>query len=70
MISDLIQTLLHKRGIMEADAIEKFLKPDYARDVHDPFLLHDMERAVARFFCGDLAGCVFVVPQENVIVLA
>lgn len=56
MISDLIQTLLHKRGITEAGEIEKFLKPDYARDVHDPFLLHDMEKAVARVFAAMAAN--------------
>ena len=35
MISDLVTTLLHKRGITEAGEIEKFLKPDFVRDVHD-----------------------------------
>lgn len=48
MISDLIQTLLHKRGIRDIGEIEKFLKPDFARDTHDPFLLVDMDRAVER----------------------
>jgi single-stranded-DNA-specific exonuclease len=52
MVTDLIQTLLQKRGITEADAIEKFLKPDFARDTHDPFLLNDMERAVVRLFAA------------------
>lgn len=50
MISDLIQTLLHTRGITETDAIERFLKPDYVRDTHDPFLLAGMDVAVARVF--------------------
>ncbi len=48
MISDLVQTLLHKRGITDASEIEKFLKPDFVRDMHDPFLLADMEQAVER----------------------
>ena len=56
MISDLVTTLLHKRGITDTDAIGKFLKPDFVRDVHDPFLLHDMERAVARVFAAIDAG--------------
>ena len=33
MLSDLVQTLLHKREVTEANAIEKFLKPDFVRDV-------------------------------------
>jgi len=52
MTSDLVQTLLQKRGITDTEAIERFLKPDYARDTHDPFLLHDMERAVVRIFAA------------------
>lgn len=56
MISDLVQTLLHKRGIREAEEVERFLKPDFVRDTHDPFLLHDMEKAVARIFAAMEAG--------------
>lgn len=47
-MTDLVSELLSKRGITEADQIERFLNPDYERDTHDPFLLNDMERAVAR----------------------
>ena len=50
-ISELVRNLLEKRGIQEKD-FEAFLSPDYARDTHDPFLLHDMERAVARVFAA------------------
>ncbi len=50
MTSDLVQVLLAKRGVTDAADIEKFLKPDFARDTHDPFLLHDMERALVRIF--------------------
>lgn len=56
MMSDLVQMLLHKRGITDDTDIEKFLKPDFARDTHDPFLLNDMERAVARVFAAMNAG--------------
>ncbi|MBI4093816.1 single-stranded-DNA-specific exonuclease RecJ, partial [Candidatus Kaiserbacteria bacterium] len=56
MISELIQTLLHKRGIRESDVIEKFLKPDFARDTHDPFLLEGMDRAVARVLAAIRSG--------------
>ncbi len=52
MISDLVTTLLHKREITDANAIEKFLNPDYIRDTHDPLLLEGMERAVARVFAA------------------
>lgn len=56
MTSDLVQMLLTKRGITEAADIEKFLKPDFERDTHDPFLLNDMERAVVRLFAAIAAG--------------
>lgn len=47
-VSPLIKTLLEKRGVCDDVAIGEFLKPEYERDVHDPFLLTDMDRAVAR----------------------
>lgn len=50
MLGDIVSVLLEKRGITSPEARERFLKPEYARDVHDPFLLSDMERAVARLF--------------------
>ncbi len=55
-MSDLVATLLHKRGITEKEEIEKFLKPDFARDMHDPFLLNDMQKAVDRVFAAMDAG--------------
>jgi single-stranded-DNA-specific exonuclease len=56
MTSDLVQMLLTKRGVTEPAEIEKFLQPDFVRDTHDPFLLNDMERAVARLFAAMAAG--------------
>lgn len=56
MVSDLVQMLLTKRGVTEAGDIDKFLKPDFARDTHDPFLLNDMEKAVTRLFAAMAAG--------------
>ena len=50
MLSDLVETLLHKRGIVDADDKEIFLNPDFARDTHDSFLMQDMDTAVARIF--------------------
>jgi single-stranded-DNA-specific exonuclease len=48
--SDLLQTLLKKRGITEDKEIEKFLSPDYEKDLFDPFLMRDMEKACVRLF--------------------
>lgn len=56
MVTDIVQTLLTKRGILEPEAIERFLKPDFARDTHDPFLLNDMAKAVMRLFAAMAAG--------------
>lgn len=44
----LLQTLLLKRGLKEPEEAERFLNPDYDRDLYDPFLLPDMARAVER----------------------
>jgi len=44
---DLLKHLLQVRGI-EAQFESDFLNPNYETGRHDPFLLHDMEKAVAR----------------------
>lgn len=44
----LLAELLKKRGLIDPDAITRFLEPDFTTHLHDPFLLHDMEVAVAR----------------------
>lgn len=44
----LLARLLHNRGVVSAEAAERFLKPDYAAHMNDPFLMHDMEKAVER----------------------
>lgn len=46
-MSDMVALLLEKRGLVGEEA-ERFLNPDFSRDTHDPFLLADMDRAVAR----------------------
>ncbi len=45
---ELVQTLLKNRGIVAVEAAEKFLNPNYERDIYDPFLMLNMERAVER----------------------
>lgn len=46
--SPLVQSLLYSRGIETSEAAEVFFNPDYIRDIHDPFLLKDMEKTVDR----------------------
>ena len=48
--SPLLTRLLVNRGVVSEDTAEVFLRPDYVRDLHDPLLLHDMEKAVVRIF--------------------
>ncbi len=43
----LLQCLLN-RGFSKAEEIRKFLAPEFVNDLHSPFLLRDMERAVER----------------------
>jgi len=47
---ELLRGLLEKRGIIEEAQAEIFLNPDYERDLHDPFLMRDMEKACVRIF--------------------
>jgi len=44
----LLRQLLHGRGVSSAEEAEFFLNPSYDEHLHDPFLMHDMEKAVAR----------------------
>lgn len=46
--SDLVRQVLFYRGVKEEKEIEKFLNPNYERDLHDPFLMKDMDKAVER----------------------
>lgn len=47
---ELLGELLKKRGILDEEMAEVFLNPKYDRDLHDPFLMRDMERACVRIF--------------------
>lgn len=44
----LLEQLLSLRGVAPGDETAKFLQPKYNRDLHDPFLLLSMDRAVER----------------------
>lgn len=44
----LLRRILADRGLEEPEAVARFLAPDWERDVHDPFLLKDMEKVCAR----------------------
>lgn len=48
--SPLTTRLLVNRDILSIEDAERFLAPSYDEHMHDPFLLHDMEKAVLRFF--------------------
>jgi single-stranded-DNA-specific exonuclease len=55
-LSPLVVRLLEKRGITDPAAIDAFLRPDYDRHTHDPFLLKDADRASARVIQAIEAG--------------
>jgi single-stranded-DNA-specific exonuclease len=44
--------MLKRRGINTAEEIDRFLHPDWERDVHDPFLFTQMQLAVDRIFAA------------------
>ncbi len=46
--SELVSKLLFQRGIKTKELAEKFLNPDYDTDLHDPFLMKDMDKAAKR----------------------
>lgn len=55
-MSDIVPTLLMRRGIIKEEDVRRFLAPDFARDTHDPFLLKDMDRAVMRILTAIATG--------------
>lgn len=55
-ISDLVRTLLNKRGIESDEAVAAFLNPNYDSHTHSPFLLEGMDKAVARVLSAITRG--------------
>lgn len=51
--SPLVNRLLHTRGVEDIDV---FLAPNYETQLHDPMLLHDMDKAVERIKRAMAAG--------------
>lgn len=47
-LDPIIVQLLHNRKLTTQEVIDEFLYPDYSRDVYDPFLFKDMEKACLR----------------------
>jgi single-stranded-DNA-specific exonuclease len=48
----IVARLLYHRNIRTQKEIDEFLNPDYERDIYDPFLFQDMEKAVTRIFAA------------------
>lgn len=46
--NELVSKLLYNRGIKNKEDIEKFLYPSYEKDIYDPFLIKDMDKACDR----------------------
>src|SRR5690606_38519387 len=44
----IVSQLLYNRGITTQALVDEFVNPDYEQDLHDPFLMTDMDRGVTR----------------------
>lgn len=60
----LVKKLLEKRGLTEPEIAHKFLNPDYAADIHDPYLLKDMGKAVDRIISAINANEKIVIYSD------
>lgn len=49
-IEDIISHLLNLRGIVTQEEQERFMSPDWERDIYDPYIFKNMEKAVERLF--------------------
>lgn len=59
----ILSLLLEKRGFKDDREIDIFLNPDYERDLHDPFLMRDMEHACERLVKA-------IIENEKIIIYA
>lgn len=50
--SPVVLQLLWNRGFRDQKTVDEFFNPDYESDIHDPFSLKDMEKAVKRIFAA------------------
>lgn len=55
-MKNVFDKLFEKIGIKTEIEKEKFLNPDYIRDLHDPKLLPDLEKAIERIFSAITTG--------------
>ena len=61
MLHPLTQRLLERRGITDSEQIDRFIHPNYKRDLYDPFLILNMERAVLRILQAFREGEYIVI---------
>lgn len=47
-LSDLVRSILSRRGVTEPGDIDAFLRPDFAAHTYSPFLIQNMDVAVSR----------------------
>ena len=55
-MENVFEKLFEKIGIKTEIEKEKFLNPEYIRDLHDPKLLPDLEKAIERIFNAITTG--------------
>ncbi len=48
--TEVVLQLLWDRNLKTQEQIDEFFNPDYESDLHDPYLMKDMERAVKRIY--------------------
>lgn len=50
--SDLISHLIYHRGIMNKEEAKSYFNPSYTDEIHDPYLLKNMDKVVSRILKG------------------
>jgi len=48
--NDITKKILENRGLAAPEDVSVFMNPDIKRDLHDPFIMKDMDKAVKRIF--------------------